>query len=189
MKQHEGMNSAAAAPPAISGQDLVEMMQNATLEVFSTMLGTDAKPGEIRREATEPGPQDGVVALVGLAGSWVGAGMFRCKADTACAVAGLLLMQAYAGVDDEVLDAMGEISNMIFGNVKTALEERVGPLGLSIPTVVFGRNFSTRSVGKNEWTVIPFRWDRHEVEVYLCINPAQKTSSAFRPLHPLSLAM
>ena len=170
-------------------EQLVNMIRNATLEVFSTMLGSELQPGEAFLDNSTPGPKEGVVALIGLAGEWAGSGILCCNAETARQISGLLLMQEFAAVDEEVLDAVGEVTNMIFGNVKTALEEETGPMGLSIPTVIYGRNFSTRSVGKSEWTVAPFRWDRHEVEVYLCLSPAQKASSAARPLHPLSLAM
>ena len=48
-----------------------------------------------------------------------------------------MMLADYTSVEGEVLDAIGEIANMIFGNVKTALESEVGDLGLSIPTVIF----------------------------------------------------
>ena len=50
---------------------------------------------------------------------------------------------------------MAELTNMIIGSVKTDLESQLGPLGLSIPTVVFGRNFKTRSAGTAEWIARP----------------------------------
>jgi CheY-specific phosphatase CheX len=45
-----------------------------------------------------------------------------------------------------VLDAFAELIDMIIGNVKTALEEHLGPMGMSVPTVVHGKNFTTRTV-------------------------------------------
>jgi chemotaxis protein CheX len=79
------------------------------------------------------------------------------------------MMSEYAAVDDEVLDAVAEVTNMILGNVKTALEERIGPMGLSIPTVIYGRNFSSKTVGKQEWTVVPFDCEGERLEVQLCL--------------------
>ena len=52
-----------------------------------------------------------------------------------------MLMTEASAVNEEVLDAMAELTNMVIGNVKTKLESQLGPLGLSIPTVVYGRNF------------------------------------------------
>jgi chemotaxis protein CheX len=65
---------------------------------------------------------------------------------------------------------------MILGNVKTSLEERIGPMGLSIPTVIYGRNFSSRTVGKQEWTVVPFDCYGERLEVQLCL--AEQRDSA-----------
>jgi chemotaxis protein CheX len=60
---------------------------------------------------------------------------------------------------------------MIIGNVKTSIEERLGPMGLSIPTVIYGRNFSSRTVGKQNWTVVPFHLGEERLEIQLCLAP------------------
>jgi chemotaxis protein CheX len=62
---------------------------------------------------------------------------------------------------------------MILGNVKTGLEEELGPMGLSIPTVIYGRNFTTRSVGNSQWTVVPFECAGETVNVHVCLTPAR----------------
>ena len=56
-----------------------------------------------------------------------------------------LLITEYAAINEDVLDSVAEVTNMIIGNVKTALEDRLGAMGLSTPTVIYGRNFQTRS--------------------------------------------
>jgi chemotaxis protein CheX len=80
-----------------------------------------------------------------------------------------MLMADFQVIDSEVLDAMSEISNIIFGNVKTMLEEQVGLLGLSIPTVIFGRNFCTRSVGE-QWIAVPLRVDEQDLDLRMCLS-------------------
>jgi len=161
---------------------LVEMIRKATTEVFETMLATTLACGNPYVDDSAPGPQDGVVSLIGLAGPWVGSGMLACKAETARRISGLLLMQDFSAVDEDVLDAVGEVTNMIFGNVKTLIEELIGPMGLSIPTVIFGRNFSTRSLGRGQWTVVPFHLEGGEFDVHLCLTLApQPQSAAPRP--------
>lgn len=168
-------------------EQLVNMIRNATLEVFSTMLGSELQPGEAFLDNSTPGPKEGVVALIGLAGEWAGSGILCCKAETARQISGLLLMQEFAAVDEEVLDAVGEVTNMIFGNVKTALEEETGPMGLSIPTVIYGRNFSTRSVGRTAWSVVPFHLANSPLEVQLCLTLAKQTSHLQRTVQHFAL--
>jgi chemotaxis protein CheX len=55
-----------------------------------------------------------------------------------------MLLAEDSSVSEEVLDAIAEVTNMIIGHVKSSLERHLGPLGLSIPTVVFGRNFKPK---------------------------------------------
>jgi chemotaxis protein CheX len=147
----------------------VAVVRDAAHSVFETMLGVTLKDREPAREENTPVHTDGVVALVGLAGDWAGTGTFRCSADMARKISGLMLMQEFAAVDQDVLDAVGEITNMILGNVKTTFEETLGPMGLSIPTVIYGRNFTTRSVGRSEWTVVPFELDGGSIEIQISL--------------------
>lgn len=158
----------------------IELIRRATTEVFTMMLGVDVVPGDATVGDAEPGPNEGVLALVGLAGKWAGSGTFSCSAPSARKIAGQMLMQEFTAVDDDVLDAIGEMANMILGNVKTALEEELGPMGLSIPTVIYGRNFTTRSIGRSEWIVAPFECLGERVEVHLCLIPSKDSNMPHR---------
>jgi chemotaxis protein CheX len=81
-----------------------------------------------------------------------------------------MLMTECDAVTEDVLDAMAEMANMIFGNVKNEMEEQLGGLCLSIPTVIFGRNFATRSVGQQSWTVIPITSGTDLMELKICLT-------------------
>ena len=164
----------------ISEEKLVNAIRQSTQEVFSTMLGLEVEAMHSYIDNSAPGPTGGVVSLIGLAGRWVGMGSVTCSAEFARRASSQLLMTDFQAVDEEVLDAVAEITNMIIGNVKTAIEEDLGVLGLSIPTVIYGRNFTTRSVGKNEWVVVPFLAFGERMEVQLCLAPA-KTGQPARP--------
>jgi chemotaxis protein CheX len=155
----------------ISQDELVEAIRAATGEVFTTMLNLSVTPGEVFVEKEEAVPSSGVVSLIGLAGSWVGSGSLACSAGCATKIASALLMASYEGINEEVLDAVAEVTNMIIGNVKTVLETRLGAMGLSTPTVIYGRNFQTRSSGNQEWTVVPFSLDDERMCVQVCIAP------------------
>jgi chemotaxis protein CheX len=164
-------------PEGITEEKLAQAIRESTKEVFSTMLGLEVEPMNSYIENSAPGPSEGVVSLIGLAGRWVGTGSVSCSPEFARKASSQLLMTEFGAVDAEVLDAVAEITNMIIGNVKTVIEEDLGPLGLSIPTVIYGRNFTTRSVGKNEWVVVPFLSDGERMEVQLCLAPAKNGQS------------
>jgi chemotaxis protein CheX len=184
------MSSETKAAQAITPDDLAQAIRTATEAVCTTMLNLTAMPGEVFVEKEEAVPSSGVISLIGLAGDWVGTGSVACSASCAAKLASALLMAPYDAINEDVLDAVAEVTNMIIGNVKTELEARVGPMGLSTPTVIYGRNFQTRSSGNQEWTVVPFTLDGERLCVQVCIapnmDPAKKTTRTFPMPHLLS---
>lgn len=154
---------------------VVQCINQACSQVFSTMMGVELPAGEVMLESTTPDANDGVVSLIGLAGTWTGTGSIGCSAALACRVCSQLLMTDTQSVNEEVLDAVAELTNMIVGSVKTDLEQHLGPLGLSIPTVVYGRNFKTRSTGSAEWTTLRFVWDDEPLLIRLSLAPTEQT--------------
>lgn len=139
--------------------------------VCSTMLGCAAEVGAPSLIGHPLQESDGVVALIGLAGPWIGTGALTCKPDLACKLAGAFLMSEYDKVNDEVLDAIAELANMVIGNLKTIIEEQVGPMGLSTPTTIYGASFTTKIGGTHEWTLIPVKVLDGDLLVQVCILP------------------
>ncbi len=157
---------------------LIQTVCSATQEVFSTMLGLEISAEEAYDEANSTGTVDGVVALIGLAGQWVGGGIIHCDAPLARKLYRHFLMAeadpAGDGVNEEVLDAIAEIANMIIGNVKNEVEAIVGNIGMGIPSVVYGRKFTTRNAGST-WTVVPFACEGDHMWVKICLAPPSST--------------
>ncbi len=145
-------------------------------QIFSTMLGVEIQTGVVSVETGSPEANDGVVSLIGIAGSWAGTGSIRCSPTLACRICSQLLMTESSAVDEDVLDAVAELTNMVVDNVKTDLESQLGPLGLSIPTVVFGRNFKTKNAGHAEWIVVQFMWEDEPLVVKLCLSPTERAT-------------
>ena len=156
---------------------LVSIIRSATDDVFATMLGIPVKQEDAHVASGHSESFDGVIALVGLAGTWVGSGRIACSAQLACKISGAMLASEYTAVNEDVLDAIAEVTNMIIGNVKSALEDDLGPMGLSIPTVIFGRNYKTRSSGVNEWIVVPFTCDSEHFEIKFALVPNTKSDT------------
>ena len=138
------------------------------------MLGVELPAGELCLEGPAAEPNDGVVSFIGIAGTWAGTGSLSCSPQMACRICSQLLMTESLAVNEDVLDAVAELTNMIIGSVKTDLESHLGPLGLSIPTVVFGRNFKTRSAGTTEWMSLTFDWEGDRLLVKMCLAPNEK---------------
>lgn len=160
---------------------IVNSICQSVRQIFSTMLGVEIETDQVLIETGGPEFNDGVVSLIGIAGTWAGTGSLRCSPALACRICSHMLMTESSAVDEEVLDAVAELTNMVVGNVKTDLESQLGPLGLSIPTVVFGRNFKTKNAGHAEWIVVRFLWDGELLVVKLCLAPNDRASDSTTP--------
>lgn len=166
----------------VTQQDIEKAVSKAAREVFDTMLCLPLEiDASVMRSQIEPETFHGVVALVGVAGSWTGTGHMSCSPRFAEKLAGALLMSEYDSVNEEVLDAVAEVANMIIGNVKTIFEERLGPLGLTVPTVIFGRNYQTRSAGVKDWVLVKLHSGGEEMDINFCLMPSRAPQHAHRP--------
>jgi chemotaxis protein CheX len=154
---------------------LVEAVRHATKEVFATMLNLELREEPAYVDKKQTPTAHGIVSFVGFAGSWIGTGSIWCTPTFACEISARLLTSEQHDVDEVVLDAVAEVTNMIIGNAKTKLEEILGELALSIPTVIYGRNFMSKTVGSTAWTIVPFSYKDERMEVHICLAPGRTT--------------
>ena len=105
-----------------------------TREVWTSFL--DGDPCGLVQAGTDATGADAVTGCVHLSGAYVGSIMLRCSPDAARdAAAALFSIQPADVTQTEVVDAIGELANMVGGNVKSMLP---GPSALSLPAVVQG---------------------------------------------------
>jgi chemotaxis protein CheX len=165
----------------IDSEVIIDILRRVTSDVLSTMLNVEARTEEPYTEHHAPNGSGGVMSFVGLTGTeCVGTGSLQCESDAACRLASLFLMSEFEAVDDEVLDAFGELANMIVGNFKNEAEQHMGPMALSVPTVIHGKNFTTRSLGQEEWTVVPFLCGDDRLSVKICLKPKAAVGPSLR---------
>jgi chemotaxis protein CheX len=161
----------------VKTEKVVDYVREATESVFTTMLDMEVQASPQRMDKQSPASSGGVLSFVGMAGAWAGTGVISCSTEFACRVCAALLMTEATSVNEEVLDAMGELTNMIIGNFKNMVEEDLGPMGLSIPTVIYGRNFTSRSAGQQDWVVVPFTCGEEKLEIRICLAPSRDKES------------
>jgi chemotaxis protein CheX len=109
--------------------------------VFGTMVGLEAAGCEARWQRSA----EQLTAVVHLAGDWNGALLLEVDRGQACRLAGRFLsIDTPATVDNDVRDVLGELANMIGGNLKCVLTKGIR---LSMPSVVDGNDYSLRVCG------------------------------------------
>jgi len=123
--------STSALNVCIGASDLAEIVQS----VFATMVNLEIDP------SSEPWSPDGnrLTSAVHLSGDWNGVVLLECDRRQACAFAAhFLSIDVPQAVDDTVRDVLGELANMIGGNLKCVVGHG---MTLSMPSVVEGGDY------------------------------------------------
>jgi Predicted inhibitor of MCP methylation, homolog of CheC len=123
----------------LSKDAVTEIVQS----IFSTMIGVDV----IAVDSPASHAGDRITSSVFLEGAWNGAVSLECSRQYACHVAGhFLAVEPPLIVDDDVRDVLGELANMIGGNIKSSISSEVR---LSLPSVVDGSDYELRVCGSD----------------------------------------
>jgi chemotaxis protein CheX len=132
---------------SISPSELAQIVES----VFAAMLNLEASQcGEPWFPSAER-----LTAAVHMTGDWNGAVLLECDRGEACRFAGRFLsMEPPGAVDDVVRDVLGELANMIGGNLKCVL---LPGIRLSMPAVVDGSDYSLRVCGAELRERLAFR--------------------------------
>ena len=116
-----------------------EQIVTITQDVWSSFTGT-AIGSASEEVALDAG--DVTVGRVSVTGPWQGCVLLACPTELARNAASAMFdLPAEQLTDDEVADALGELTNMIAGNLKSLLP---GPSRLSMPAVMVGASSTVR---------------------------------------------
>jgi len=151
---------------AIGQEQTVAFLVDSTCEVFEKMVLRKLTQG-IPIEGDALRPRSNVVATVSFAGAESGIVAFYSTRDAACEIAGALLGMDPAEVNGDMPDAIGEVSNMIAGALRTKMTDAGTPCAISIPTVTVGSDFYTKYVSDVRRVLCPFKMGDQEIFVEL----------------------
>jgi chemotaxis protein CheX len=105
-----------------------------------------------------------VTGLVHVQGGWNGAVMLQCPRPLATALAAAMFRGGDEPDEEEVRDALGELTNMVAGNVKALLPP---PCSISLPTVALGSDYEVSVVGTLPDVAVTFTSGTHPLTVTL----------------------
>ncbi|MDE2029404.1 MAG: chemotaxis protein CheX [Alphaproteobacteria bacterium] len=69
-----------------------------------------------------------------------------------------------------VADAVGELTNMVFGQVKNELNQRGLQIKLGIPCVVTGKGHFVSQFHRGKYMIVPFHLDGRLFQVYVALH-------------------
>lgn len=135
--------------------NLQKMIVKATKEVFDTMIFMPITPGDPLKEKVTSF-ECHISAILGFAGDIKGAVTIHCPDKVAMAITGAFLGLEVDSVNDDVKDALRELTNMITGGIKNGLAVEGKTIKLSIPTTIGGKAYTISCISDGNWGVIPF---------------------------------
>jgi|YNPMSStandDraft_1061717.scaffolds.fasta_scaffold02024_4 chemotaxis protein CheX len=140
-------------------------------KTFSTMLNCSVQRGQLSLKSDSRASYE-ISGVIGLTGRAVGAVVLTLSKPVALKAASTLLLSDYSEINDDVVDAVGELANMVAGAAKAELEEY--SLAVSLPNVITGRDHEIHFPSNVTPICIPFSsdWGPLALEVGLTTSPA-----------------
>jgi chemotaxis protein CheX len=133
---------------------LEDIMLEGAKEVFASMV---CLPMEKATEPAAKTDEPGYLATITFTGHLEGCFGITCNQDCVRAItAGMLCMEPGSQPsEEEIIDALGEIANMIMGGIKTRVQHDITNIEISIPSVVLGRQLQSRLSETMSKVVVP----------------------------------
>jgi len=127
-----------------------------TIEIFTGMVMMEVSvAGEPLLEMAAL--KQSITGMVGLAGIHRGVLAVHFPKQVALDVTGSFLGMEVEEINADVQDAIGEIANMLGGNLKTILSDRGKDIQLSLPSTISGDEYSFTSHADVDQVILPFQ--------------------------------
>lgn len=123
--------------------------------VFKTMLGINLRMGKPQLRQTRQTSGD-VTGIIGLAGDEKGTLCVSFKKEGALHVYNTLMDNRSDEINEEVIDAIGELTNIISGQARKEFEKSNINLKAAIPMVVVGKDVEMNFITKLPIVSLPF---------------------------------
>ncbi len=134
---------------------MINPFLHATLEILKEVASIDFNVGTFYVKKDIIGLGD-VTGIIGLTGSGKGTVAVTFDERVILAIVSKILDEEMKEINDLVIDAAGELTNMITGRVVDKLARKGFDLMLSVPTVVHGAKHRVIHHTKGPKIVIPF---------------------------------
>jgi chemotaxis protein CheX len=137
--------------------EFINPFLQATKNVIETMAQTPvtAQKPQLKDSNTAYGE---VTGIIGMTSEHITGSMIVSFSEQAILkiVANMLMEEPKTKIDDEVVDAVGELTNMICGGAKASLAKLNHKFALATPTMVMGKGVEIAYYSEAPTIVIPF---------------------------------
>ncbi len=148
---------------------LVNPFINATINVLETMAFVKVTAGRpyVKQDNTAVGDVTGVLGLTGVAH-----GTIAVTFEEKCilTVVSNMFGEEMESLNEDIADAVGELTNMISGQARRELDEIGKVFKAAIPSVITGKNHTIRHYSDGPKIAIPFETDGGKFTIEVCFD-------------------
>lgn len=132
----------------------------AATNVIQTMASVEVKAGQptLKKDNHSWGVLSGIIGLA--SDSLKGNMVLSFEKDCILHIMTNLLGEEFTQLNDEVSDAVGELTNMISGNAKKIFSEQGFIFDMAIPIVIIGQGVEISQITSGPSLVIPFETEK-----------------------------
>ena len=138
--------------------EFINPFLKATVNVLSTMAMLTPKPGKPSLMGGEVTKGD-ITGVIGLTGHTEGSLAVSFSESCALKIVENMLGEKYEELNDEVADAVGELTNMISGDARAQLQKIGYSFTAAVPSVIRGEGHTVKHISKGPALLIPFTTD------------------------------
>ena len=150
--------------------DIVSTTGDTLIELFDLMLSIKLAACEITDNVAYQGER--IVGSVNFAGDVLGALSIIAEKNFARIITGKMLDRPLEQIQDEeeVKDAIGEVCNIVAGNLKGGFSDSGLVCEISLPSITAGKDFEIEVLNMARYERFSFQFYEHNIFVEVCVK-------------------
>jgi len=156
---------------------IIESTGDTVIELFDVMLEMPVEP--VEEKIPPPSMEPRMLGQVGFAGQVKGALEIMVTESFARLIAcGMMGIEAdELESEEELKDVIGEMTNIIAGNLKAAFNDAGLQCRISPPNITYGTDFNIETANMDRYETYGFAFDKHHIFVEVCIKIDEPTGA------------
>lgn len=149
--------------------EIAKHFVKATVSILSTMAGVAATPGKpfVKKDKEAAGDISAIIGVTGPKNGTISVSFFK---DSATELVMGMLGDDVEDMEQDMQDAVGEVTNMISGQARASIAESGLILQGSTPSVVVGKDHQIHHMNRATVMAIPFATPCGSFTVEFCLE-------------------
>ncbi|MCO4321877.1 chemotaxis protein CheX [Aliidiomarina quisquiliarum] len=150
--------------------DFVNPFLSSLQNVLSMMAQIDLQPGKpaLKKDDRARGDVSGLIGMIGP--QTKGSFSISFEEGLAIEIMHKMLGEKPASIDDDVIDMVGEITNMVTGGAKRILGDKGFEFNMASPVVVSGMNHTIKHRSDGPRIIMPFNHAAGKAFLEICFD-------------------